>query len=347
MAALLLLTACGGDDKQRPFAPVEADEWSSAISHIFLKGDKAETREAARDLIFEIYAKLQAGESFADLARKYSEDGNAPDGGFAGFQTGIAENRISGVIQALPIGTTSRPFRTREGFNILYRHPYEEAVALEKRNWVPIYGFFLPYEGIVGGRLPKQEVERIAQQMYADLKAGKTTLEELRREHVPPQRGQRPDAFLTHQSKTNLKPEVRAAIESVEPGEYAPPVVTPMGIGVLQRGRHIRAVVRQILVMHRGSLDRPLRISRSRDEALAGAQKALATLRPDLSNWNTVLKAYTDDDLSARPNGTLGAMGPGDLPRAAEEAVIDTPPGQVHPAVVETSYGFHVLWRVN
>ncbi|MCP5065039.1 MAG: hypothetical protein GY946_00610 [bacterium] len=345
--ALLLLTACGDSDANRSFAPVEADQWSSAISHIFLKAGTRDKQEAARDLIYEIHARLQAGESFADLARKHSQEGNARDGGFAGFQLGFAENRISGVIQALPIGVASRPFRTREGFNILYRHPFEEARALEKRNWVPIYGFFLPYEGLDRGKLPREQVEKAAQLMYADLIAGKTTLRALRDEHVPPMRGQAQRILLTFQSRTNLKEDVRTAIESVKPGEYVPPFSTPMGIGVLRRGRYLRGVVRQILVMHRDSFDRPLRISRSRNEALAGAKKALATLRPDLSNWGAVLKAYTDDDLAARPNGTVGVVGPGDMPLATEEAAIDTPVGTLHPEVVESEYGFHVIWRVS
>ena len=347
MAALALLAACGDSDSNTAFAPVEANELSAPISHIFLKADKPTLIEAARDRIYEVYRKLQAGESFAALARKHSEQGNAEDGGFAGFQLGFAENRISGVIQALPVGVISRPFRTREGFNILYRHSYEEGRALEKRTWLPIYGFFLPYEGLEGSRLPRAEVERLAQQMYVDLKAGNTTLARLHSEHVPAQRGQRQGTLLVYGSRTNLKPELRDPVLAVAPGEYVPPFTSPMGVGVLRRGRYLRCVVRQILVMHRGSIDRPLRVARSREDARTGAEKALATLRPDMSNWNTVLKAYTDDDLSIRPNGTVGVVGPGDLPLAAEEAMAATPPGKLHPKVVESERGFHVLWRVD
>ena len=348
-AALLLLSACGDADKQLAFAPVEADEFSAPISHIFLKADESSpsTSQAARDLIYEIYAKLQAGASFAELARKHSEDGHAQDGGFAGFQLGFAENRISGVIQALPVGVTSRPFRTREGFNILYRHPYEEARAIEQRTWLPIYGFFLPYEGAGNGTLSRADAEAAAQRMYTDLKSGKVTLRQLRDTHAPPQRGASQRILLTFASKTNLKPEMREPVEAVAPGAYVPPFHTPMGIAVLQRGRYLRTAVRQILVMHRGSFNRPLRISRSREEARARAEKALATLRPDKSNWNTVLKAFTDENLAARPNGTLGIVGPGDMPRPAEDAVIGISPGQLHPEVIETEFGFHVLWRLD
>lgn len=89
-----------------------------SISHIVLRkdGDKKQIEEKARD----IYKRAVAGESFPDLALKYSEDANAKSGGDLGF---VRKSDLSGdflrVLAAMKAGEVSEPFWSENGIHIL------------------------------------------------------------------------------------------------------------------------------------------------------------------------------------------------------------------------------------
>ena len=76
------------------------------------------------------------------------------------------------------------------------------------------------------------------------------------------------------------------------------------------------------------------------------AEQCLKQVAPDKSNWNALVQRYTDDDTKERPSGTIGLVGNGDLPVQLERAIVETPIGGVNPEVIESPFGFHVLWRV-
>lgn len=56
-------------------------------SHILIKfeANKPETKEAAKTKIDEVLAKAKSGSDFAELAKEFSQDGSAPQGGDLGF----------------------------------------------------------------------------------------------------------------------------------------------------------------------------------------------------------------------------------------------------------------------
>lgn len=89
-----------------------------ALGHIFLKkdADRARTEERAA----EVYLKLKAGEAFADVAARYSEDSSAKSGGDLGF---VRKRDITvefeKVLSAMAVGETSQPFWTDRGMHIL------------------------------------------------------------------------------------------------------------------------------------------------------------------------------------------------------------------------------------
>ena len=95
------------------------------IAHIFLRavpGEKADSiREVNRVLMDTIYAKLQKGEEFASLARRYSDDKRS------GMNGGILPVVGSGKLMpemdklafSLKEGEFSKPFESRFGWHIL------------------------------------------------------------------------------------------------------------------------------------------------------------------------------------------------------------------------------------
>lgn len=88
------------------------------ISQIFLKdtGDKKQVEEKAA----EIYKRIKAGESFASLARQYSEEPNARTGGTIGFiRKCDLSNSFLPVCTGLKVGEVSAPFWSEAGVHII------------------------------------------------------------------------------------------------------------------------------------------------------------------------------------------------------------------------------------
>jgi len=77
--------------------------------------------DAARTKIQEILAQVRKGESFADLARHYSEDtGSAQNGGDLGFfSRGAMDKAFEEASFALTEGQVSEPVRSAFGFHII------------------------------------------------------------------------------------------------------------------------------------------------------------------------------------------------------------------------------------
>lgn len=93
------------------------------VRHILLEfdQDEPEAAEEALGLANELRARIDAGESFADLAREYSADsGSATSGGDLGFiARGLMTGPFEDVAFALAAGETSAPVRTTFGIHLI------------------------------------------------------------------------------------------------------------------------------------------------------------------------------------------------------------------------------------
>ena len=92
-------------------------------AHILIQVDEeadAEEKAEARSRIEEVADKIAAGEDFADLAREYSEDGSAQNGGELGtFGRGQMVPAFEEAAFALEPGEVSDIIETMFGFHIL------------------------------------------------------------------------------------------------------------------------------------------------------------------------------------------------------------------------------------
>lgn len=90
--------------------------------HILLLPDQSrgeEGWEEARRRADAVYAKLLAGEDFAELARKNSDDGSAKDGGALGpLKRGELAPEIEAEILKLHSGEASAPFKSSVGYHL-------------------------------------------------------------------------------------------------------------------------------------------------------------------------------------------------------------------------------------
>jgi peptidyl-prolyl cis-trans isomerase SurA len=78
-------------------------------------------RQQAFEKIRLIKQRLDNGEKFVDLAKKYSESADAPDGGDLGFisKGSLGEIKFEEKAFSLAAGQTSDPFETRLGFHLI------------------------------------------------------------------------------------------------------------------------------------------------------------------------------------------------------------------------------------
>lgn len=91
------------------------------VRHILVKPSEIRTEAETKALIDDIYARINAGEDFGELAGLYSED---PGSALAGGDLGWSEpNRFVGEFEeklgTTPVGTVSKPFHTDFGWHIL------------------------------------------------------------------------------------------------------------------------------------------------------------------------------------------------------------------------------------
>ena len=88
---------------------------------ISLEGDTVEAEAAAMKTIAEIKVKIEAGESFAELAKTYSQDpGSAKTGGDLGsFEQGMMVPEFDSVVFSMKVNEISEPVKTDFGFHLI------------------------------------------------------------------------------------------------------------------------------------------------------------------------------------------------------------------------------------
>lgn len=90
------------------------------VKHILITTTNRTDAEAEK-LANEIYAKIQAGESFANAAKTYSEDTTSKDKGglIAGYTTGTFSNSFDQAVKNATVGQVSKPIKTNYGYHLI------------------------------------------------------------------------------------------------------------------------------------------------------------------------------------------------------------------------------------
>ena len=107
---------------------ITADYASGATSE-----EKSAAEEAALNQAKEIIEKLNNGEDFAELAKQYSKDGSASNGGALGrFGHGDMVSEFETAAYKLAVGEyTKEPVKTQYGYHIIMKTQEYEKDALE------------------------------------------------------------------------------------------------------------------------------------------------------------------------------------------------------------------------
>lgn len=308
---------------------------------------------AARSRAEAAYDLIAKGTPFGEVARAQSQDDlTRLSDGFAGpLDVFVSQpTAVHGAVQMLAEGQISRPIWTEQGWYVFQRHPYEEGRALERRWRRPCFAFRVTWKGLPGSadRTP-EEAATLAQTITRDLRNGVLTFAEAKERFGVPDEGP-PNGWRALEQPTPKSKEMFDRLGTVPEGGYPDPLPSRDGWIVIRRGVFFRSVVRHILVAHAQSANRDLRIKRSKAEAAMRAEQALAEAQADLTKWDHLVRSISDELVSVEDHGAIGCLAPGSLPpsmQPVEDALLATPPGRLYPQVVETPFGFHVVWRVD
>ena len=111
---IIKLTGTRGDDNAKQTVT------ETRARHILITTNAVRDEDQARVLARDLYDRLQKGEKFDELAKKYSDDpGSKNDGGDLGFQApGVFAPDFQTRIDQLKPGETSQAFHTQFGWHV-------------------------------------------------------------------------------------------------------------------------------------------------------------------------------------------------------------------------------------
>jgi peptidyl-prolyl cis-trans isomerase SurA len=106
--------------EQRGGSPRQSVEETRA-RHLLIQPNTLRNDEQSRQLVRDLHARIEKGESIADLASEYSDDpGSKNSGGDLGFQPpGVFVPEFQARMDQLAPGEISAPFRSQFGWHIL------------------------------------------------------------------------------------------------------------------------------------------------------------------------------------------------------------------------------------
>jgi parvulin-like peptidyl-prolyl isomerase len=102
-------------------------------------------------------------------------------------------------------------------------------------------------------------------------------------------------------------------------------------------------IAQHVLVTYRGAKRAPKGVTRSKSDAKARAQEAVAKARAGTA-FEDLVKTYSDDQATVERMGSLGKFHKGDMDPAFGAAAFALKVGEVSD-VVETPFGFHIIKR--
>lgn len=140
---------------------------------------------------------------------------------------------------------------------------------------------------------------------------------------------------------TMVKP-FEDAVHALKVGELSDLVETPFGFHVIQREPLVEIKASHLIVTWAGAERAPAGVGRSKEEAKARAEAAVAKLQGGAA-WTDVVREFSDGP-AKDDAGDLGWFGRGQLAPALDNAAFDLDIGATS-GVVETPRGYHILRR--
>jgi peptidyl-prolyl cis-trans isomerase SurA len=352
-ALLLVLLASHGcrKEKQQPAPAVPSNELLQGVRvrHILIQYVGAQgagarvtrSKPAADSLARALRVRIGQGENFSVLAREYSDDASADEGGeVAPIQPGEVPPEFERAATALQPGQMSEVFETPYGFHVVQRID-GEAVACQH--------ILIRFRGVRAApdtlRRSRAQALEHAQKILAELRNPLTSFPVAAAKYSEDELTASRGGYLGVFGRGHMVQPFETAAFALKVGEISGIVETPFGFHIIRRVDPKPVRVSHILITYAGSDEIHAVKTRGRDEALQIALDALFRARKG-EDFAALAGEYSEDRLTAGKGGKLPPIDRGQTVPEFEEVAFSLEPGQISD-VVETKFGFHVIKRLH
>ncbi len=309
-------------------------ESRSAPAGVTRSREQARTRAAA----IAIVARSR-GADFAELARRWTDDPERRESG--GFLGTIRPRKDASALERslfrTSVGGVLGPLETPEGFIVAQRVPIE----------------FLAYDAIFvgysdpGATTPfvrsQEDALGRATALLLDLAPDPSRFDARKAEVMQGAEAEMRGGTYGPVPVGDLAPEIEGAVLALPIGGVGGPVATRGGFLVVRRIEVTHCSGDKLLVRYRGSLQAPLTVVRSREEARERAEALLAAVRTPGADFGAIAAKESDDPADRTRMGRWSfAACEGGNPVALAISRLEI--GES--TVVESEFGFHVVRRV-
>jgi peptidyl-prolyl cis-trans isomerase SurA len=344
---LVVAGACGKDKKEDAPAPAPTPVADLVwVRHILVRfegthGATPDTRSraSADSLVQALQARLVAGEDFRALAKEYSDDPSAEDGGeIAPLEPGDGPPEFMAAAANLKPGEISPVVESSWGYHIIQRRDMNRCTAQH---------ILVQWKGAVGApdsiqRTREEALARI-ERILAEVRNPDSSFPVAAREYSDDARSAPTGGNLGTFVRDTMDRRFEAAAFALQEGQISDIVETPYGFHIIRRISDTTVRVAHIMVTFAG-VGQLVEDRRSRDEALRRALDAAFRAKQG-EDFTALVQEYSDDAASAKRGGVLPPLRAGQAAPEFEDAAFRLRPGEVSD-VVETEFGFHVIKRI-
>ena len=142
--------------------------------------------------------------------------------------------------------------------------------------------------------------------------------------------------------KGQMVSEFETEAFKLKPGEISGVVESPYGFHVIQRLKYEEVGASHILIAYKGAMRANPDVTRTKEEALKLVEDVLFKVKQE-GNFHELATEYSDCP-SAKNGGRLGVFSRGRMVPEFENAAFNLTMG-AYSDIVETPFGYHIIWR--
>ncbi len=168
--------------------------------------------------------------------------------------------------------------------------------------------------------------------------------EQLARTYTDDARGRANGGYLGIFRRGDLVLAFEQAVFELEVGGVSGVIETEYGFHLIRRMPVLRARAHHIMIAWAGAARATPAVTRSKEQARVLAAEVRARALASGADLCKLARQYSDDLDNSATCGYLGVLQPGWVSPEIDEVLFRLRPKQVS-EVVETEYGFHIVWR--
>jgi peptidyl-prolyl cis-trans isomerase SurA len=303
--------------------------------------DKVTRSKAAADsLAREIARRFERGTDFADLARQFSDDASAAEGGAVQpLEPGETPPDFERVAFGLRPGQLSPVFETPLGFHLILRLGGERIAAEQ---------ILIRYRGAEQApdslHRSRSEALALAETLLATVRSPQVSFPVAAAAYSDDAMSAPRGGYVGEFRRGTMVKQFEDAAYALAEGEISGVVESPFGFHIIKRIKIENVRVQHILITHAESDGLEVNPLRTEAEAQKLALDILFRARRGES-FEDLAREFSEDRLTASKGGMLPPISRGQTVPEFEEVAFTLPVGQVSDVVI-TQFGLHIIKRL-